>query len=132
MTASLEIPAQVFVCPYRGDVVPCRGDTEPEYLIVWLYLADRHVTLARLHSLCSAPIRLSQRHSLLSDLVGIEIVPCVLAKDGSADRIIRVSVFADVAESFLSLTPSALRDREPTPGVICGWYWDSETLTSRI
>lgn len=100
-----------------------KSDIE-HYVIVWLYLNPSKVCYENLLYAITKSICLPYRKYYYSRFIGVEIVPSIRFQDGSADRIVRISVSKNDYEMAMKLTVNDIKIESPAPGINCTWYWD--------
>lgn len=129
--------------PIQVFRLPCKPPSSDEFLIAWIVLKREAVDLELLHSV-SRTVAGHFAALRKSNLIGVELVPCLRLPDGECEKIVRVSIASQAVEEFRglgidSLRPTSATDPRiglnfvsPLDGVYCTWYLTFPLLDSPV
>lgn len=104
----------------QAVVMPFAKNHTRKYLTVVLFVIEQAVNFETLAFICSTVVRL-MRDFEGAELAGIEVMPCVV-RDGSTQRVLRLSILPEALEKASGLSPVDLREAIPFVGATCQLY----------
>lgn len=107
--------------PPQATLMPFAKDKTKRYLVVVLFLIEQALNLETLAFICARVVQLLDERELLTQLGGIEIMPCVV-RENATTRVLRLSVLSHALEKAKNLSSEEIRTAKPAEGITSYLY----------
>ncbi len=101
--------------------MPFAKDKTKRFLVVVLFLIEQALNFETLTFICTRVIQLLDEQEVLSNLGGIEIMPCVV-RENVTKRVLRLSVLSHAVEKAKDLSTEEIKIAKPADGITSYFY----------
>lgn len=110
-----------FAAPPQATLMPFAKDKTKRFLVVVLFLIEQALNFETLTFICTRVIQLLDEQEVLSNLGGIEIMPCVV-RENVTKRVLRLSVLSHAVEKAKDLSTEEIKIAKPADGITSYFY----------